>query len=114
LEEARQFKQKVSGSSKMAGLEEQIVALAIKTGWSIEDVYNMSIRKFFIALKRANHMIMSDIYLTASMSGFVTFKDKSVLKGWLADIDVEDKYGDVKMNPEALEGKASFRDAKVK
>jgi len=59
-------------------------------------------------------MIMSNIYLTASMSGFVTFKDKSILKTWLTDIEQEDAYEDVKMNPDELRGKANFENATKK
>lgn len=88
MDEARRFRQKVN-KTKMTTLEEQILALSMYSGWEIEKVYDMTIRKFFMALKRANHMIMSNIYLTASMSGFVTFKDKSATRGWLADIDDE-------------------------
>jgi len=90
MEEARRFRQKIN-KAKLASLEEQILALSMYSGWDIEKVYDMTIRKFFMALKRANHMIMSNIYLTASMSGFVTFKDKSATRGWLSDIDDENR-----------------------
>lgn len=89
IDESRKFRQKVH-KTKMASLEEQILALSMYSGWDIEKVYSMTIRKFFMALKRANHMIMSNIYLTASMSGFVKFKDKSATRGWLSDIDDDD------------------------
>jgi hypothetical protein len=46
------------------------------------------------------------------MSGFVKFKDKSILQGWLTDLEVADKYADVKMSPDALAGKANFEEAK--
>lgn len=113
LEEARKFKQKINGS-KLASLEEQMIALSLFSGISMSEVYKMTIRKFFLSIKRANHMVMSNIYLTASMSGFVSFKDKSILKGWLADITVEDKYADVKVDPDALQKKINFEDAKEK
>jgi hypothetical protein len=111
LEEARRFKERVS-NSKTASLEDQMIALAMYAGWGLNDVYDMPYRKFVLSIRRANHMIMSDIYLNASMSGFVKFKDKSVLRGWLTDLETGDKYSDVKMNPEQLAGKASFDAAK--
>jgi hypothetical protein len=63
-------------------------------------------------MRRANHMVMSQIYLTASMSGFVTFKNKDALRGWLADIENEDRFGDVKVSPDAIRDKISFSGGK--
>jgi hypothetical protein len=111
LEEARRYKEKLLGN-KVASLEEQMLALSIYSGWELEKIYNMTIRKFRRAIARANHMVYQQIYQTASMSGFVEFKDKSVLSGWLADIDNNDRYGDVKMSLEELQSKADFSAAK--
>lgn len=113
LEEARRFKQKLN-KNKMASFEEQMVALSIYMGIEIEKIYEMTVRKFLISIKRANQIIMSNIYLTASLSGFVSFKDKSILKSWIADIDNEDKYADVKMSPDTLQQKANFENAAKK
>lgn len=110
MEEARRFKQKVS-NSKLASFEEQLMAISLYWGMELEKVYEMPIRKFFMAIKRANQMIMSNIYLTASMSGFVTFKNKDVLAGWLSDVSSDDEYADVKMDTKDLENKANFSDA---
>jgi len=111
LDEARRFKARLNKSS-VAPLEEQLMALSMYSGWKLEEIYELTIRKFILGIRRANHMIMSNIYLTASMSGFVKFKNKDILKGWLADIRVEDEYSDVKMTPEELAGTASFESAK--
>ena len=113
MEEARKFKQKVNGS-KIASFEEQLLALSLYSGIELEKIHQMSFRKFMMAIKRVNHMIMSNIYLTASMSGFVTFKDKSVLKGWLADISDYDKNKDVLMSIESVQNKINMEDAKNK
>lgn len=113
LEEARKFKQRIN-NNKVASFEEQIMALATYTGWTPDDIYNMTYRKFILAIRRANQIIMSNIYLTASMSGFVSFKDKSILKSWISDISETDKYSDVKMSPEQLQAKANFEEAKKK
>lgn len=111
LEEAQRLKQKIN-NSKTADFEEQITALSLYSGITLENIYSMTVRKFTMAIQRANHMIMSNIYLTASMSGFVTFKDKSVLQGWLADINNNDKYADVKMSVESIQNKISGADSK--
>ena len=111
IEAARKFKQRISGS-KVASFEEQLIALSLYSGWELDKIYNMTIRKFISSISRANHMIMSNIYLTASLSGFVTFKNPDVLKGWLADLTVENKDADVTMSVESLQSKISFEDAK--
>ncbi len=110
IEEARRFKQKIN-KTKIASFEEQIMALALYSGWELEKIYDMTIRKFFMSIKRANHMIMSNIYLTASMSGFVTFKDKSVLRGWLADLENEDKKHAEMIDLDAVKNKINSSDA---
>ena len=113
MEEARKFKERLN-KSKIASFEELIVSLSLYTGWDFDKVYDMTIRKFMMALQRANHMIMSNIYLTASMSGMASFKDKSVLRGWLADLEVTDKNADVKMSLESVQDKVSGEEAKRK
>lgn len=111
MEEARRFKERMN-KSKTASFEEQILALGLFSGWDLEKIYNMTVRKFIMGIGRANHMVMSNIYLTASMSGFVTFKDKSILRGWLADIANDDKYGDVTMSLDSITKKVSGEEAK--
>jgi hypothetical protein len=110
MEETRRFKERI-GKSKVAGLEDQMIALSLYSGMELYKIYDMSIRKFFLSIRRANHMVMSNIYLTASMSGMVTFKDKSVLKGWLADLENEDKYSDVTIGLDSMKDKISGADA---
>ena len=111
MEEARRFKERLN-KSKTASFEEQLTALSLYSGWDLDKIYNMTIRKFNMAIQRANHMIMSNIYLTASMSGFVTFKDKSILRGWLADLNSEDKYADVTVGLDSITKKVSGEEAK--
>jgi len=85
MEEAERLRRKISGN-KTAGIEDQMVAVMISTGLSMEDVYNLSVRKFIKALERVDHKLHYEIYLSASMSGFVTFKDKNAIKHWLSDL----------------------------
>ena len=49
--------------------------------------------------------------MTASMSGMVEFKDKSVLKHWMADLS-SDKYANAKIDRESLQDKIEFSDIK--
>lgn len=112
IEEARRYKEKLRGT-KIASFEDQIVALAIYTGWDLDTIYSMTVRKFIKAIRRSNHILHQKIYLQASMSGMVEFKDKSVLQGWLADLEGGDKNSDVTMNLNELQSKADFSSAKT-
>jgi hypothetical protein len=112
LEKAREYKRRLSGE-KPATTEDYIVALGIATGWELESIYNMTIRKFLKSVERLDNLIHYKIYLSASMSGMVEFKDKSFIKHWLSNLE-KDKYGDVSIDYSALQGKVSFEDAKKK
>lgn len=85
MEEARQIRKRMHGSDE-AGIEDQVVALMDETGISLDDIFSMTYRKFSKALERADHTLHYKIYLAASMSGMVTFKDKSFVKHWLSEI----------------------------
>jgi hypothetical protein len=113
MEEARRFKQKLN-RSKMASLEDQMIALSLFSGIEIEKIYEMTIRKFFLSIRRANHMIYSNIYITASMSGFVTFKSKEATRGWLVDLEEDDKNADVLMSLDSVKKKIDSSEAKEK
>jgi hypothetical protein len=113
LEEARRYKRRAS-VNKTAGLEDQILSVAIFTGWTPSYIYDLSIRKFIRTLHRANHMILQDAYLHGEMGGMVKFKEPSPVVGWLADIDKEDDYSDVSMDLDSLQNKVNFNEAKEK
>ena len=112
LEKARRYKAKIHGGGAPASLEDYIIAVAISTGWSLEYIYDMTIRKFQKAMSRMDNLIHYKIYLTASLSGMVDFKDKSIIKHWLSNLDSKDKYSDVSVDLDALQGKISFESAK--
>ncbi|MFZ2992530.1 MAG: hypothetical protein WA061_02330 [Microgenomates group bacterium] len=106
MEEGKRLKSRESGH-KMAPLEDQMVSLAMATGVPIESIYNMTFRKFSKALERVDLRMHYEIYLSASMSGFVSFKDKSFIKHWLSDTEKEDTS---MINVQSLENKISFKD----
>ena len=111
LEKAQEYKNKVSGT-KPGTLEDYIVSLSGVTGWSFDYIYNMSVRKFIIAIRRFDNLIHYKIYLTASMSGMVEFKDKSFIKHWLTNLEEKDKYGNVSMDLDEVQDKISLESAK--
>ena len=85
IAEGERIRRKLSGN-KTAGIEDQMVAVSVQTGLTLEYIYDMTVRKFIKMIERIDQSMHYKIYLAASMSGFVTFKDKSVIKHWLADI----------------------------
>jgi Holliday junction resolvase RusA-like endonuclease len=112
LEKARAYKEKLSGT-KAGSFEDYIISISVTTGWSFEYVYNMSVRKFTKSIRRLDNLIHYKIYLSATMSGMVEFKDKSFIKHWLTDLDSDSKFGDVEMNLDDVANKVSLESAKT-
>lgn len=102
MEKAKEIKRKIQ-NSKMCSFEDQLICVMISTPMKLEDVYNLSIRKFSKIIKRIDHKLHYQIFKTASMSGFVTFK--SEIKDWMADLENEDKYADVKVDEKEIKDK---------
>ena len=84
MKKAQELRSKSSG--KMASLEDQIVCVMISSNLNLEQIYGLSIRKFSKILERADAKLHYEIYLSASMSGMVEFKDKSFIKHWMSDL----------------------------
>jgi hypothetical protein len=111
LEAAREFKRKQSGG-KIASTEDYMIALSIATGFTLDYIHTMTIRKFIKSIRRADNLIHYKIYLASSMSGMVEFKDKSFIIHWLSGLDDEDKYSDVSVDLQEVQDKVSFESAK--
>jgi|WetSurSiteA1Bulk_404760.scaffolds.fasta_scaffold00043_12 hypothetical protein len=111
LEKAKEYKRKISGI-KPASFEDYIISLSTVTGWTFDYIYSMTIRKFLKSIRRLDNFIHYKIYLSASMSGMVEFKDKSFIIHWLSSIDDEDIYNDVSIDLEEIQEKVSFESAK--
>ena len=60
----------------MASFEDQMICVLISTNLSLDDIYNLTIRKFIKIIQRVELKMHYQIYLQASLSGFVEFKDK--------------------------------------
>lgn len=105
LKSARDFRNR--GGAKMAGLEDQIAALVSSTSLTVDDVCKLTIRKFTKIIERLDAKLHYQIYLAASMSGMVTFKDTSFIKHWLSDLSEKDKFGGNAIAKESIENKLS-------
>jgi len=96
---------------KMGSLEDHIICVMITTSLTLEQIYNLSIRKFFKILQRADFKLHYEIYMAASMSGFVEFKDKSALKHWMTAIETDE----LELTPiENIEGVVSGKNFTVR
>lgn len=112
IEKARAYKNKMVGGYKTGTFEDYIIALSISTGWTMEYIRELTLRKFTKSIRRMDNLIHYKIYLAASMSGMVEFKDKSFIKHWLVDLEETHGYDDVTMSLEDAKNKISFESAK--
>lgn len=104
MEKAEAYKMK-QNAYKMGTLEDQMICVLISTPLKMEDIYELTIRKFSKILERVDHKLHYQIYLGAQMSGMVTFKNENQIKHWMADLTKSDKYVDVKVDAEAMHHK---------
>ena len=104
LEKAEQYKMQ-QNKRKMCSLEEQMICVLISTSLKMNDIYELTIRKFEKILQRVDAKLHYEIYLSASMSGMVKFKDDSVIKHWMDDLSKDDRYADVKVDMEEMRNK---------
>ena len=104
MERAEAYKMK-QNAYKMCSLEDQIICVLISTSLKLEDIYELTIRKFTKILARVDHKLHYEIYLGAQMSGLVKFDDNNQIKHWMADLTRQDKYSDVKVDAEAMHHK---------
>lgn len=88
LKETKEFLQNQNGN-KPASLEDDIISLAVYTGWELKNIYDMTIRKFMKSIRRADHIFHQTIYMNSLYSGMAEWKDKSAIKHWLSDLDDE-------------------------
>lgn len=103
MEKAEKFKRQ--NAYKMCSLEDQMICVLISTSLKLEDIYNLTIRKFSKVLERVDHKLHYQIYLSAEMSGMVKFKDESKIQHWMADLTRKDRYSDVKIDSEKMHNK---------
>ncbi len=76
-----------------ATLEKKIVALYVATHTPFQEIYDMTIRKFVMALTTFDDLINYQIMKTAAMSGFVQLPKGYTIEHWIYKPD-KDMYGD--------------------
>lgn len=104
IAKAEEYKRR-QNQNKICSLEDQLVAVVIKTGLSFEYLHEITIRKFSKILERADHAMHYEIYLEGVVTGQMKMKDGEMPTHWLADLHEEDKHKNAKMDLEALQNK---------
>ncbi|MBP8903850.1 MAG: hypothetical protein KBG43_04485 [Paludibacteraceae bacterium] len=106
MAKAEEYKRR-QNQNKICSLEDQLVAVVIKTGLSFEYLHEITIRKFSKILERADHAMHYEIYLEGVVTGQMKMKDGEMPKHWLADLHEEDKHKNAKMDLDALQKKVA-------
>jgi hypothetical protein len=106
MEEARMTRARSSGN-KPASFEDTMLCLVASTNISLEQVYDLTLRKFIKLLQRVDALIHYKIYMGAAMSGMVEFKDKSITRHWMSDLEKENKNDDVLLGFDQIADKVS-------
>lgn len=104
FERAQRYRQQ-QNNQKICSLEEQMICVMISTPLDMESIYKLTIRKFEKILQRVDAKMHYQIYLSASMSGMVEFKDKNAIKYWMSDLSKDDNYSDVKVDIDDMKNK---------
>ena len=106
MEKAEQYKRQLQ-HNKMASLEDRMICVLISTPLKLDDIYNLTIRKFDKILQRVDYKLHYQIYLSAQMSGMVEFKEKDALRHWMSDLSEDDEFKDVKVDLDDVKNKIS-------
>lgn len=85
-----------------ASLERKIIGVCANTHWRVEEVYNLSIRKFLMMLGMIDDVMNYTITKTGLTSGFASLPKGQTLEHWLYKKD-EGMYG-AAMDAEAYKG----------
>lgn len=104
LEKAKKYRERIN-KNKMCSLEDQMICVLISTSLKLEDIYELTIRKFEKILSRVDAKLHYQIYKQASMSGFVEFKDENAIAHWMSDLENKDPYKEEKVDMEDLSNK---------
>ena len=89
-----------------ASIERKVVCLSIATHYTFEECYNMSIRKFTMALGIVDDLINYKIMRQAVSSGFVSLPKGKTIEHWVYKPN-KDMYGDAYKSTDELQQQVS-------
>ena len=84
-----------------------MVCVSIGASLSLEEVKNMTIRKFKKYVARIDNKITYEVFKPAILSGDVTSKDKNFPLPWMADLNSEEKYANILVEENELKSKVN-------
>lgn len=99
----RKAKEHLNKNVDMATIEDYIDSLMVALNFSEDQVRNLPIRKFWRLIERINMHESYTICKTGESSGFVTYKEP--IKHWMTSKNVDDEFGDVKIDDKSLKNK---------
>ena len=76
-----------------ASIEKKVVCLSVTSNYKFEEIYDMPIRKFTLALSTVDDLINYKIMKQAVMSGFVSLPKGQTIEHWIYKPN-KDMYGD--------------------
>lgn len=100
LLKAQKDQNRIENITDVANIEDYIDSLVILMNTSVENIKDMSIRKFWRYIKRYSAYDEYKILKSAEYSGMVTLKEP--IKFWMNSIGEEDKYSKLKTDKEIL------------
>ena len=95
LREDQRKKQELLAQKNKTGtatLERKIVCVAAKSNYKIEEIYNMTIRKFLMLLSAIDDAMNYECTRIGLMTGMVSMKEP--IEHWIYKKESDDLYGD--------------------
>lgn len=89
-----------------ATIEKKVVCLSIATAYKFEEIWDMPIRKFTMAVATVDDLINYKIMKQATMSGFVSLPKGKTVEHWIYKPD-KDMYGDTYKDLDDMKSQAS-------
>lgn len=89
-----------------ASIEKKVVCLAISTHYTCEEIYDMSIRRFTLALATVDDLINYKIMKQSVMSGFVSLPKGKNVEHWIYKPN-KDMYGDAYKSTDQIQSDVS-------
>ena len=85
-----------------ASIEEKVVCLSISTNYKIEEIYDMSIRRFTMALAKVDDLINYKLLKSAQYSGFASLPKDFKIEHWIYKPN-KDMYGDSYVDKDSVQ-----------
>lgn len=89
-----------------ATIEKKVVCLSIATTYRFDEIWDMPIRKFTMAVATVDDLINYKIMKQATMSGFVSLPKGKTVEHWIYKPD-KDMYGDTYKDLDQVKSQAS-------